>query len=276
MKKILLIAALLSGAATLHAQETMSMTVGNFDNPGTAEIKEGAGSWWERAPFQWYSKYSGIQIIYHADYLEQLAADNAAITEVVFKYGDEGSFVEVAANLNLLIENISINEFEKKPDTETYKWVDYDPSTSSSALEYSVELFYMADEEIHFVLDKPLQYNGANLLITAWSEVTNGSEAQALVTYAMRTGKPQTMAMGSDRKTFADIYDTGLQESAQGPNPYVPVTKFVYTKGQGVTDAAAEAAPARYFNLQGVEVSGTPAHGLYIRTQGGTATKVRL
>ncbi len=41
------------------------------------------------------------------------------------------------------------------------------------------------------------------------------------------------------------------------------------------TIEAEEAAPARYFNLQGVEVT-NPTNGLYIRVQGKKATKVIL
>ena len=44
--------------------------------------------------------------------------------------------------------------------------------------------------------------------------------------------------------------------------------------GSAVEDIeAAEAAPARYYNLQGVEVA-NPENGLYIRVSGDKATKV--
>lgn len=279
MKKIILAAALAACMTpAISAQDTdtelLSITVGNFDAPGTEEAKEGAGSAWERAPFNWYYKYSGMQLIYTADYLEQLAADNGIIKEVVFKYGDEGSFVQVDATLNLLIENTDFTEFEKKPETQQYMWVTYDPSTASSTVEYSIELYYMEDEEIHMVLDKPLQYEGKSLLITLWSEVTNDVEAMATVTYAMRTAGYTSMPFGSDRYPFEKIYDTGVQESGQSPNKNVPVVKFMYTQGDGIASPAVDTAAPVLYNLQGQPVEGQPAPGLYIRRQGTQATKV--
>lgn len=276
MKKLFLIAAMAVASLSAAAQdETFTLNVGSFDAPTTEEAKEGAGSWWERAPFQFYTKYSGIQIIYPATLLQDMAGKEASIKEIVFKYGDEGSTVEVEANLGLLIENTTMGQFEQKPESQQYMWVNYDPSTSASELQYSVELYYLEDEEIHFVLDTPLTYTDGNLLVTAWSEVTNGVEAQAMVTYAVRTGKYTTMAFGSDRYDFAHCYDTGIQETAQGPNKYVPVTKFVYTTNSSISDVAADTqAPATYYNLQGVKVDGALAPGLYIKQQGTTASKI--
>lgn len=276
MKKTILAlaaAAALGASAQTSDAGTYSVCVGEFENPGTEEITVGAGSWWERAPFQFYTKYSGIQAIYEAEYLKDIKAGDF-ITEVVFKYGDDGSFVWVKANLDLLIENITANQFDKKPDTDTYLWVDMDPTTSHSVLDYDVELYYMEDEEVHFVLDKPLRYDGGNLLVTAFSEVTDGDEAQAMVTYAMRTDKPTTMAMGSDKDSFLDCYDTGQMYPYQGPNKYVPVVKFECTAAAGVGGIAVDSnTPGRYFNLQGQAVD-NPSAGLYIMRRGDKATKV--
>lgn len=278
MKKTVLalaaaLAATLGASAQTADASTYSACVGEFETPGSEEIKTGAGSWWEKAPFQFYTKYSGIQAIYEADYLTGITPGDF-INEVVFKYGDEGSFVYVEADLNLFIENTPVNQFDKKPDTDIYLWVDMDPTTSQSALDYEIELYYMEDEEIHFVLDKPLRYDGGNLLVTAFSEVTSGTEAQAMVTYAMKTDKPTTMAMGSDRESFLDCYDTGQMADYQGPNKYVPVVKFECTAAAGIGSVAADTdAPVQYFNLQGQPVD-NPASGLYLRRQGTKTSKV--
>lgn len=277
MKKTILAlaaAAALGVSAQSSDAGTYSVCVGQFENPGTEERMVGAGSWWERAPFQFYTKYSGIQVIYEAEYLKDIKAGDF-ISEVVFKYGDDGSFVRVTANLDMLIENTTVNQFDTKPDTDTYLWVDMDPTTSHSVLDYDVELYYMEDEEVHFVLDKPLRYEGGNLLVTAFSEVTNDdSEAQAMVTYAMKTDKPTTMAMGSDKDSFLDCYDTGQMYPYQGPNKYVPVVKFECTAAAGIGSIAADSnTSASYFNLQGQEVD-SPSAGLYIMRRGDKTTKV--
>lgn len=287
MKKLVLLAALFAAVSpAIKAQdsteegEVKSFCVGEFENPGEAEVKMGAGSWWEEAPFQFYTRHSGIQIIYDAQYLQPLADDNGSITEIVFKMGDEGSYVTIESDLTLYIQNIEDTEFVKKPDTEKYMWITYDPESSCSTQQYEVDLFYMEDVEFHFVLDKPLKYEGKNLLITAWSNVTNNEETNYLYTYAMGTDARTCMMMGSDKadETFEDIYASGLQYPYMSPLKYVPVTKFMYTASSGINSVGADASnnTPRYFNLQGQEVSGDLMPGIYIRSQGDETKKVMI
>lgn len=279
MKKLLLLFAAATAAMSMNAQdEIKSLCVGEFETPGTEEVKVGAGSWWERAPFQWYTLHCGTQMIYEAEYLQGLK-EGDLITEVVFKYGDEGSFTIVEADLHLFIENCEQSQFEQKDGSEDYMWVDFDPSGSQSTLAYEIELYYMVDEEIHFVLDKPLAYTGGNLLLTVYSDRTSTDDAQCQVTYAMRTDKYTTMSMGSDRpnETFLHCYDTGIQFPYHGPNKYVPVLKLMYTSADGIADIEAPATDTntQFFNLQGVRVApenlGT---GIYVRRTGNTASKI--
>lgn len=281
MKKLILILAA-AAALTLTAQEAepeKTFCVGEFENPGATERKWGGGSWWERAPFQWYTVYSGSQIIYNAELLQGLPED-ALIKEVVFKYGDDGSTAYFTAKLDMFIENTEADRFELKEGTEQYLWVMMDPSTSRSTIDaYEVELYYLEDEEIHFVLDKPLAYTGGNLLVTAYSERTEcgEQEPQAMFDYGVRTDRPTVMSMGSDRpgESFPDCYDTGVQYPYHGPSKYVPIMKLVYTEAQGVADVETADAPAAYFNLQGIPVDASSlAPGIYIRRAAGKTSKV--
>lgn len=280
MKKLLLTTALLATALAGYAQDETGIrecNVGNFENPAEHLYD---GSFYQRSPFQFYTKYTGSQFIYPASMLKQIADDNGSITEVIFKYGDNGSTAWITAKLNLFIQNYEPSEFEKQAEGDQYYWCTFDNSAPSSTLDYEVELYYYEDEEIHFVLDRPLLYDGHNLLITVWSEVTNGQEAQAMQQYVVETDRYTNMNMASDRdsETFERIYDTGLQFPYMGPMKYVPIAKFRYTTGDGITSAATTPAdaPATLYNLQGQTVTGTPAPGLYIRRQGDTATKVYI
>ena len=249
--------------------------VGEFENPGQKEITQGAGSWWERAPFQWYTRYSGTQMIYNAEYLEGLQVGDQ-IKEIVYKYGDEGSFVEVEADLTLYVENTSVSTFPKKVGTDTYLWVDMDASSSKSEQAYSIELYYMEDEELHFVLDKPLTYEGGNLLVTCWSDCTNEAEAMAVITYAMRTRDYSTMSCGDDFISFPTVYDTGEQFPYMGPNKYLPVTKIVADRNNSVSTIATPEAQAEYYNLQGIRVAQPAAGGVYIMRRGTETQKVYI
>ena len=60
----IILAAAIALPAMAPDPEVKSFTVGNFDEPTEADAHEGDGSWWERAPFQWYSVYSGNQGTY--------------------------------------------------------------------------------------------------------------------------------------------------------------------------------------------------------------------
>ena len=277
----MILAAAIALPAMAQDPEVKSFTVGNFDEPTTEDAHEGDGSWWERAPFQWYSVFSGNQIFYTADQLAPLAEQPSKITEVAFKYGDEGAFCVLEADLNLLIENTSADQFYKNPDTQQYEWYTYDPTAPSSSLKYEVELYYMEDQEIHFVLDRPLEYAGENLVITMWSQRTSEEEVNSSVTltYAVKTNAYTNMSYGDDYDSFQVCYDSGVQADAQAPRKLVPVAKFYYTQGtDGITSVAADtAAPVRLYNLQGVEINpDTAPAGIYIRRQGATATKISI
>ncbi|MCH5346865.1 MAG: hypothetical protein J1E63_07125 [Muribaculaceae bacterium] len=285
MKKLLLFAAIMAAVVPVaRTQETAdsedsvkSFCVGEFENPGTAEFKMGAGSFWEKAPVNFYTRYSGLQIIYDAKYLQPLADDNGAITEIVFKMGDEGSFGYVEADLTLYIQNIEDKEFVKKEDTEKYLWKIYDTTSSCSKVDYVGEFYYMEDQEFHFVLDKPMQYEGENLLVTISCVRTNDEEVNTLCTYAMGTDSYNMMMMCSDRddETFEDIYATKFQFPYMGPEKYIPVTKFYYTEGanSGIASVVGETSTPVYFNLQGMQVA-NPTGGIYLRRQGNEVKKV--
>lgn len=255
------------------------INVGSFDKPTAEERRWGAGSWWEQAPYQFYTVYSGGQFIYTAENLEGLKPGDK-ISEISFKYGDDGSFAWVNADLQLFIENIDEDQFRLKTGSDdTYLWFDYDASTSKAAKNYDIELYYMEDEVITFVLDEPLEYEGKNLLVTTFAERTSDEEAQAMVTYGHRTEKYNAMVIGSDLYSFPDFYDSTEMAPYQGPNKYVPLTQLAFTRpsredGIGAVEADT-AAPVEYFNLQGVRVD-NPADGLYIRRQGTRTSKVLI
>ncbi|MDE7467889.1 MAG: hypothetical protein K2M61_05995, partial [Muribaculaceae bacterium] len=220
-------------------------------------------------------RYSGTQMIYNAEYLEGLQVGDQ-IKEIVYKYGDEGSFVEVEADLTLYVENTSVSTFPKKVGTDTYLWVDMDASSSKSEQAYSIELYYMEDEELHFVLDKPLTYEGGNLLVTCWSDCTNEAEAMAVITYAMRTRDYSTMSCGDDFISFPTVYDTGEQFPYMGPNKYLPVTKIVADRNNSVSTIATPEVQAEYYNLQGIRVAQPAAGGVYIMRRGTETQKVYI
>lgn len=286
MRKFVLFAALVASVMpSVKAQDTTdegevkSFYVGEFENPGDKEVMWGSGSFYERAPFQFYNIFSGLQVIYPAEYLTPLLDDNGAITEIVFKMGDEGTLDYIESDLTVYIQNIEESEFTLRDHEIDYRWFTISPDASCSKVRAELELYYMEDIEFHFVFDKPLKYEGKNLLVTAWSNrITEDDPMPYLITYAMPTYTRNIMFMGDDHTSFEDSYATGYQFPNQSPakNGYVPVTKFMYTVDSGVQSVVADAndvAP-RYYNLQGQPVSGKLAPGIYICRQGSEAKKV--
>ncbi|MDE6311878.1 MAG: hypothetical protein K2L96_08715 [Muribaculaceae bacterium] len=246
--------------------------VGNFENPQDADIE--AGTWWNRAPYQWYTKYSGSQFIYTADMLKGLKAGDK-IKGVTFKYQDQGSFAALETELSLVIQNTEKTEFEKKQDTEKYEWI---PVNFSDAilLDYAAELYYMTTEEIEFEFgeEHALVYDGQSIALTCWSE-NLGEEVSAVASVVKYGTLKSTMVFGSDTKTFQDVYETGFNEPYMTPEKFVPVAKFTVETSSGIKEISVGDGEmkAEYFNLQGQRVE-NPTTGCYIRRTGTDVEKV--
>ncbi|MDE5785437.1 MAG: hypothetical protein K2H98_02800 [Duncaniella sp.] len=247
-----------------------TLYVGNYENPTNQDIEE--GTWWIRSPFQWYTRYSASQIIYTAEMLKGLKAGDV-ITEVAFKYQDQGCFAFLTADLRIVAQNSEMTQFDPKPDTDKYPWIEFD-SSKATLLEYSAELFYMTDEEIVFVLGEPLVYDGNSVVLTCWSE-NHGDEAQGVASFVKYGTTRNTQVFGSDSETFETVYETGYNYPYQTPEKFVPVAKFTIDRLSGInTVTVGEAdAEAVYYDLQGRRVS-APSAGLYIRRTAEGAEKV--
>lgn len=250
-----------------------TLFVGNYENPQPSDIED--GTWWDRAPYQWYTHYSGSQIIYTPDMLKGLKAGDK-ITEIAFKYQDQGSFVYLDTELRLVAQNSEKTEYIPKEDTDKYEWIPVD-FNESVLLDYSAELYYMTEEEIVIPLgEKELVYDGKSIVLTCWSE-NIGDEAQAVASIVKYIDTRNTMVFGSDSKTFKTVYETGYNEPYMTPAKFVPVAKFTVVKNSGIetTVTVGEEAPAQYFNLQGQPVS-NPSNGVFIRRTDKGAEKVVL
>lgn len=254
----------------------LTFFVGNFENPTNADKED--GTVWDRAPFNWNYKNSGSQIIYTADMLSGLIAGDK-ITKLAFKYGDDGSFVEVESELSVFIQNSEATEFSQKEDSDKWMWIEYDPTSAhSSFADYEIELYYMMPEEIEFELTEPLIYDGKSLVVTTISNRTSDDDAMCAYTIAMHCSTKNSMPFGSDTKIFQDCYATGYNEPSMTPNKWVPVMAITFDRDpasaiESVAAAATE-GPVRYYNLQGKLVNGDPTPGIYVRVCAAGAEKV--
>lgn len=90
-----------------------------------------------------------------------------------------------------------------------------------------------------------------------------GTFGDETVTFYQRFGLPSVAAGTYDVVGFVAVYKETVQ--------IYPIRIGDTT---GISSAAVEAQPARYFNLQGVEVSNPQSGNIYIRLEGNKASKV--
>ncbi|MBD5367953.1 MAG: hypothetical protein HDR83_01655 [Bacteroides sp.] len=256
---------------TFPVADGNKLYVGNYLEPTTQDIEE--GTWWIRAPYQWYTRYSASQIIYTAEMLKGLKAGDL-ITEIAFKYEDQGAFAHLSADLRLVAQNSDATQFDPKPDTNKYPWIEYN-SADASLVEYEAFLYSMETEEIVIPLATPLVYDGKSIVLTCWSE-SFGDEIQSVASIVNYCDTRNTQVYGSDTQTFETIYETGYNQDYMTPEKFVPVARFTFNRTSGigsVTVGENEAADAVYYDLQGRRVA-NPAAGFYIRRTAEGAEKV--
>ena len=244
--------------------------VGNYLEPTAKDVED--GTVWIRAPYNFAYKYSGSQIIYTAEMLKGLKPGDM-ITEIAFKYQDQGSFIDVVSDLRLVAQNSEVTCFDPKPDTNKYPWIEFD-SSKATLFEYTASLWYMEDEEIVILLAEPLVYDGNSIVLTCWTE-NYGGEAMATGSIVKYTDKLQTQVYGHDSETFETVYETGYNYPYQTPEKFVPAARFTFnrTSGIGSITVGETSTDAVYYDLQGRRVA-NPAAGFYIRRTADGAEKV--
>lgn len=244
--------------------------VGNYLEPTSKDIED--GTVWVRAPYNFNYKYSGSQIIYTPEMLKGLKAGDV-ITEIAFKYQDQGSFVQVLSDLRLVAQNSDAICFDPKPDTDKYPWIEYD-AADATLVQYEAELYYMLDEEIVIELAEPFVYDGKSIVLTCWAE-NYGDEAWSTASIVKYGSERNTQVFGSDSKTFETVYESGYNEPYQTPEKFVPVARFTFNRTSGIGSVTVGETPADavYYDLQGRRVI-NPAAGFYIRHTADGAEKV--
>ncbi len=111
------------------------------------------------------------------------------------------------------------------------------------------------------------------------------------VTFTLDSGKTKNYTISKDGESFAvynqfnltisnlevgKLFDvTGFMSSYNGTVQLQPTSVEYDDLATGIEEIATENAPVEYYNLQGVKVA-NPENGLFIKKQGGKATKVVL
>jgi len=266
-------------AQTTEETGTRSIEIGPYTHPAGDEGEDGL-SVWEKAPVNFHYIHSGSQIIYTADKLADIAGDNGEITDLSFVFADM-SMDWGTMDMTLYVENFDEDEFQEIfPGTGRYVWYTYDSSTSKAQLSYEFEHYYYEDIVLDFHLDTPLKYEGQNLLVTVKAQRSpiDDISNQWAMPFVERTKGLCTMVHAHDSNSFDKQYDTGEAESSNYVEKWVPAVKISYqpaADGIGSVSITTD-APVRYYNLQGIEMQGDLAPGVYIERRGDKTTKVAI
>lgn len=170
--QFLLIAALATSAVTLNAQSKYLDVIGS-ENTSWDEIdatendsKKFEGTNWYNAPVIPLYYHSGMQMLYSADKLQEMAGKD--ITSITFKYYNEYP-LDYTASPKFYFTEVDENEFVYDDVVSFYKWFPINTEATpngQATLELSLDDYY-ASAEFKVPLSTPYHYTGKNLLIVA-------------------------------------------------------------------------------------------------------------
>lgn len=285
MKAINILAAIAVAATSLTAsakQLSGTLALGDFDSPSDYY----AGTAWEAAPANYFFTYSSSQIIYTAEELAEIADVNGKITKVTFKYVEAApGYGNHELSMDICLDDATEDAFVKDAAGK-YKWMPFS-DTCKGSWTYELENYNEGEAtEVEITLDTPYEVKpGTSLVITT---TASNSEATAYIDcftaycYAA-AGRPKRAASKcSDVAEVLPVPGAYIEHQSgqwsSGEFAEVPVVKFDYVYDDatdGIASVAADADAAVYYNLQGMRVD-APTSGIYVKVQGGRATKVAL
>lgn len=262
------------------AEPENSVTLGKYDKmlkDGTGadgDVYYGHGYSWAAAPTNFSHSNTGSQIIYTK---EQLAKMNGkAISKVSFVFHNESSFDYCPRTVKVWVKETDDNSFPYDDKSATYKFFEYaDDTPAIAGYEYEGELYNYAggNGELELTFDKPLNYNGKNLVMTLTFEGSNTCNVLDFNFYCNNSVPNKAMTFFSDTYTFGEFAETEDW-------PYVtsdcvssleqPVTRFFYTEATtGIDNIAtdnniAATKNASTYNIAGQRVADS-YRGIVIR-----------
>lgn len=256
------------------------VTLGKYDKmlkDGTGadgEVYYGHGYSWAAAPTNFSHSNTGSQIIYTK---EQLAKMNGkAISKVSFVFHNESSYDFCERTVKVWVRETDDSTFPYDDKSGAYEFFEYADATPAIAgYEYEGELYNYAggNGELELTFDKPLNYNGKNLVMTLTFEGSTTCNVLDFNFYCNNDMPNKAMTYFSDTYSFSDFAETEDWPYATSdcvPSLEQPVTRFYYTDATSginsiATDIhAAGSENAKTYNMAGQRV-GESYKGIIIR-----------
>lgn len=250
------------------------------------------GTNWYNAPIIPTYANSASQILYLPGELDGFT-DKTRIRSLSFRFTNETCFTDYASSARIYLEGVDTDKFDYDEINAKYRWfaADLAAPLATKAIEISFVDYYYGTGELTFDLpDGGFEMPGGRaLLVTIVNEAAtplDNSEYPQFLKYNT-PGSRRTATFASDRLDYAAslavtdyiVNGEGYYSSMTDYNqPCVKLfTDNLGTQGirgfESATDTSV-AAPAEYYNLQGMRMSGPLAPGIYIRREGSAATKM--
>lgn len=232
MKKhiLLTIAAMAAFAASA---ETLS--VGGYEEACDENNSERfVGSNWYNAPIIPTYKHSGVQMLYTADELAEMA--DSEINSLKFKFYCE-TYVSYSSNITVFLQETDATEFEYAESSESRKWFAFDKENPTAATTFErdfYELYYLDGELEISLAEKPFAYSGKNLVVTVVNESEDyiNSSDGAIAFYCYTANTARNANFSHDTVTFFENLDKDGYVNSSSDHEFMskelPVVQFGY------------------------------------------------
>lgn len=257
-------------------EEDGVLTLGNYDDllDNGTDTDWYQGSYYDHCPTTFYLKHTGTQIIYTADELSDMAGKS--IKEVRFPFQNVGGYSTYPRTVNLWVEEIEADAFQRDQQQSAYLFFDYNEATqaiSNYQHEGDFTEFVGVNGELVLTFDEPVNYSGKkNLLLTITFDGDDCMEsAFDFDFFCNPDAKNRAMTYTDDSYSFAEFGETEdwpYATTGTGTKLEQPVTRFIYGKAvaTGINSAATATAKTsnKTYNLAGQRVADN-AKGIVIQ-----------
>ena len=292
MKKFYITLAAVAAMALSAGAQNQYFELGNF-----ADYDEGVGCYdggaKDESPINFYHYHSASQIIYTAEDLAELIAENKEfdINEITYKYYNASCFYELNRKVSLYIMEVEDEMFRTDIDGHRL-YFDFDINSPAAELVFAGDMLdiYGMSEELTFTLNEPYVYGGQTLVVTVVADgedCTDCAHDISFYAYQDHSARNKAMTYALDAASFAEymqdpFYPRATEENGSAARVDQPITRFGYAVTELPDPTAVEEVSAaktvssvRYFNMTGAE-SAQPFDGINIvetrYTDGTTST----
>ncbi len=229
--RFLLLATAAATFSLTNATETSTLSLGGYEETEDSGENLYNGSVWQHAPILFHYGHSGVQIIYTADELQEMA--NANITALKFKYYNEGVYCDYSSTSQLYLQESEQTAFEKDEIENKYKWIPLGSETPNCEVDFTTYFGedggYTDSEFIFDLSDAPFTYEGKSLILTVVNDGVDGTYADHALPFYMTDLRDRALVHASDSEDFFSYIASSTTAENNSYLIEAPAVQFVYS-----------------------------------------------